>query len=82
MTQESDNQKDTSAEEESSFVRRSFRWLGYGIELVGVMALFTYAGWWLDNQWDTAPWMMLTLMLASFIGMMYLLFKDTAQWRR
>ncbi|MBN2211451.1 MAG: AtpZ/AtpI family protein [Sedimentisphaerales bacterium] len=82
MEPKASKQQDSSPKEEPSFGRESFRWIGYGFELIGVMVIFTYAGWRLDKRWDTAPWLTLALAAVAFIGMMYLLFKETAQWRK
>ena len=68
MEQKSDKQQDTSPAEEPSLGRENFRWFGYGLELAGVMAIFTYAGWRLDERWGTRPWLMVALMLVPMIG--------------
>ncbi len=82
MAKDSGQKQDAFPAKEPSFGRESFRWLGYGIELIGVMAIFAYGGWRLDKHCGTRPWLMVALMLVAFVGMMYLLYKDTAQWRK
>lgn len=72
----------SSEEEEQRNYRQSMRWAGFGIELIGVMGLFTYAGYLADERWHTRPWLMLGGMLLAFTGMMYLLWKETGVWRK
>jgi len=62
--------------------RSSLRWLGLGIEFIGVMGIFSYFGYVADEKFLTDPWLMLTGMIIGFVGMMYLLIKETSQWRR
>lgn len=59
------------------------RWIGFGIELVGVMGLFGYGGYRADQKLEhKVPWLMLVGMLIAFVGMMVQLFKETAKWRK
>ena len=62
--------------------RESLRWLGYGVELAGVIGIFTYAGFWADEKFHTRPWLMISGMLLAMIGMFYLLLKETTNWRK
>ena len=62
--------------------RRTLRWLGLGMEFIGVMGIFTYFGSVADKKFQTDPWLMITGLITGFIGMMYLLIKETSQWRR
>ena len=63
--------------------RKALRWMGFGIEFVGVLAIFSYGGWWADrklgHQW---PWLMVVGFGVAFIGMMYLLYKETSDLRK
>ena len=62
--------------------RNSMRWMGFGIEFIGVLGIFAYGGYWGDKKYDTAPWLMVLGIVVGFVGMMYLLYKETAQWRK
>ena len=62
--------------------RNSMRWMGFGIEFIGVLGIFAYGGYWADKKYDTSPWLMISAIAVSFVGMMYLLYKETAQWRK
>ena len=73
-----DRAKDGKAGED----RSSLRWMGFGVEFVGVMGLFTYAGYWADGKFGTRPWLMIVGLAVAFVGMMYLMIKETAGWRR
>jgi F0F1-type ATP synthase assembly protein I len=58
------------------------RWSGLGIEFAGVVALFCYFGYKLDEKFHTSPWLLLAGFFVAFVGMMYLIFKDTRKlWR-
>ncbi len=58
------------------------RWVGFGVEFIGVLGVFTYAGYRADRTLQTGPWLMITGMSIAFVGMIYLLFKETAHWRK
>jgi len=61
----------------------SLRGLNLGLEFAGVVGIFAYAGWYLDQQLGhEEPWMMLTGAVVAFVGMTYLLFRETASWRK
>ncbi|MCK4627996.1 MAG: AtpZ/AtpI family protein [Sedimentisphaerales bacterium] len=60
----------------------SMRWVGFGVEFIGVLGVFTYAGYWADRTLQTSPWLMIIGMSIAFVGMIYLLFKETAHWRK
>ena len=68
--------------EEADKDRKALRWMGFGIEFIGVMAIFSYAGWWADQKLDTGPWLMLIGFAVAFTGMIYLLYKETANLRK
>jgi len=63
--------------------RQTSKWLGYGIELAGVLFIFSYAGYWADqkqgHQW---PWLMVIGFAIGFTGMLYLLIKETRNLRK
>jgi len=52
------------------------RWSGFGLEFGGVIALFCYAGYQLDERFSSSPWFLLSGFFLGFIGMMYLLYKE------
>jgi F0F1-type ATP synthase assembly protein I len=59
-----------------------WKWSGLGIELCGVVALFTFFGYKLDEKFQTSPWLLLAGFFVGLIGMMYLIFKDILKlWR-
>jgi len=63
--------------------RKSLRWMGFGLEFIGVLAIFSYAGWWLDQKMaHNFPWLMMLGFGVGFIGMMYLLYKETVNLRK
>ena len=58
------------------------KWSGLGIEFVGVIVLFCYFGYKLDEKLQTSPWFLLAGFFVGFIGMLYLIIKDTRNlWR-
>lgn len=58
------------------------RWLGLGIEFVGVLSIFCYIGYKLDESFNSGPWLMLTGFFVGFAGMLYLILKETGIVRR
>ena len=57
--------------------------MGFGIEFVGVLAIFAYAGWWADEKLNHDwPWLMLIGFGIGFTGMIYLLYKETSGLRK
>ena len=69
----------TSGEpQNSSSSRQHYRWLGYGVEFMGVLALFMWLGHLLDKKLQTTgPWWLLAGFFFAFVGMIYLLIKET-----
>lgn len=62
----------------SSSIRQHYRWLGFGIELVGVTCFFMWLGYLADKKFQTSgPWWLLTGFVVAFVGMIYLLIKET-----
>ncbi len=57
----------------------SGRWLGYGVELAGVIGFFAYIGYLADQKFETKPWLTVTGILIAMVGMFYLLFKELIQ---
>ncbi len=49
--------------------------MGAGLELGGVVALMALMGWWLDNKFETTPWLMLGGALIGIVGGIYNLWK-------
>jgi F0F1-type ATP synthase assembly protein I len=68
MEQTNDDKKDDG---KGSYVQ----WTGIGIEFCGVIAVFCYMGYRLDEAWHTGPWLLITGFFVGFIGMLYLIIK-------
>ena len=74
---------DDKQRQDSDRDRKSLRWMGFGLEFVGVLAIFSYGGWWLDQKMDHEfPWLMMIGFGIGFTGMMYLLYKETTNLRK
>lgn len=59
------------------------RWLSLGVEFGGVIAIFCYMGYKIDAAFNTSPWFLLGGFVFSFIGMLYLIFKQVKDiWRK
>ncbi len=58
------------------------KWLGFGIEFGGVIAVFCYIGYRIDAAYDTSPYFLLGGFFFSFTGMLYLVIKQTFDSRR
>jgi F0F1-type ATP synthase assembly protein I len=59
------------------------KWFGFGIEFGGVIAVFCYIGYRLDQSWNTKPWLMLAGFFVGFTGMLYLVLKEVWNiWRK
>jgi len=52
------------------------RWVSFGIEFCGVMGLFCYAGYKLDERLSTSPWLLLAGFFLGFTGMFYTILKE------
>ena len=46
--------------------------LQLGLSIVGVTAMFGGAGWWLDNQFGTFPFLMVFGAVAGMFGILYI----------
>ncbi|HIJ66962.1 MAG TPA: AtpZ/AtpI family protein [Planctomycetes bacterium] len=58
--------------------RSGLEWMGAGIEFCGVIAIFCYIGHRLDGFFNTGgPFLLVTGFFISFIGMMYLFYKES-----
>ena len=57
--------------------KHGYRWIGAGIEFCGVIGLFSYMGYRLDGFLDSSPFLLITGFLISFIGMVYIFYKDS-----
>ena len=61
-----------------SSTRQHYRWMGYSVEFIGVIGLFTWLGYLADQKFQTSgPWWLLTGFFVAFVGMIYLLLKET-----
>jgi len=59
------------------------KWLGLGIEFCGVIGIFCYIGYKLDESLDTRPWLLLTGFFVGFTGMLYSILKQVWNiWRK
>ena len=60
----------------------SMRWMGLGLEIAGLVVLFSYLGWRLDEKLEHHfPVLMISGFVIAFVGRIYLLFKETKQQR-
>ena len=75
------NQKPEQSEElggeEPGLLPVAGRWLGLGVEFGGVIGIFTWAGYWADRKLGSSPWLMVAGLMVGFVGMTYLLYKET-----
>lgn len=78
LTKKTDeNSSGESGKKSSSSNRQHYRWMGFGIELGGVIGFFMWLGHLADEKFQTQrPWWMLTGFALAFLGMMYPLVKD------
>jgi F0F1-type ATP synthase assembly protein I len=58
------------------------RWLGFGIEFCGVIGVFCYMGYKLDEFLHTSPWLLLAGFFVGFAGMLYTIVKQTWNIRK
>ena len=76
MQQQSDAKKNDDS-------RAYARWAGLGFEFVGVLAVFCYMGYKLDEMLNTSPWFLLVFFAVGFIGMFYIILKQSwNMWRK
>ena len=63
--------------------QRAYRWMGFGVEFIGVIGFFMWLGYLADKKFQTSgPWWLLTGFAVSFVGMIYLLIKETFELKR
>ena len=58
------------------------RWLGFGVEFCGVLAVCSYLGYKLDEWLKTSPWFLLAGFFIGFAGMIYLVIKEASNLGR
>lgn len=60
------------------------KWLGFGIEFCGVIAIFCYFGYKLDQYFKTTgPWFLIAGFFVGFLGMFYTLIKEARKlWKK
>ena len=58
------------------------KWFGFGIEFCGVLGVFCYIGYKLDQYLNSSPWFLLAGFFVGFAGMMYMVLKETTNLRR
>jgi F0F1-type ATP synthase assembly protein I len=67
---------------ESKKWKTLMKWSGLGVEFAGVIIMFCYFGYKLDEKLQTSPWFLLAGFFLGFIGMLYIIIKDTRNlWR-
>lgn len=64
------NSKTTSKKKPSPYI-----FMGAGIEFTAVTGAFAAFGWWLDGQWGTGPWLMITGLAMGLVGGTYKLWR-------
>jgi F0F1-type ATP synthase assembly protein I len=59
------------------------RWLGIGVEFCGVIGVFCYIGFKIDESLSTSPWFLIISFFFAFTGMLYIILKETRNiWRK
>ena len=53
------------------------RWVGFGMEFCGTLAVCCFLGYKLDQWLNSSPWFLLAGFFVGFAGMMYLVIKET-----
>jgi F0F1-type ATP synthase assembly protein I len=67
---------------ESKKWKTIMKWSGLGFEFAGVIVLFCFFGYKIDEKFQTSPWFLLAGFFIAFVGMMYIIIKDTRNlWR-
>jgi len=51
-----------------------------GVELGLTVAVLTLLGWWLDKQWNTSPWLLLTGAFIGATGSIYKMYLTNKRW--
>jgi F0F1-type ATP synthase assembly protein I len=69
------------ASDNKKFNTSPMKWLSFGVEFGAVAAIFSYIGYKLDAAFDMSPFFLLAGFFVSFIGMMYLAFKQVKNMR-
>ena len=74
--------KKTTGEPVKDSSPQPYRWMSFGIELAGVVGLFMWLGHLADQKLQTSgPWWLLTGFFVAFVGMIYLLLKETGSFK-
>jgi F0F1-type ATP synthase assembly protein I len=58
------------------------RYSGIGLELAGVVAVFTFIGYWIDGRYGSQPWGMIGGLILGFTGGLYNLVKAALRAER
>ena len=72
----------TNSSQENDGKSNYFRWAGIGIEFCGVLAVFCYMGYKLDEALGTGPWLLVTGFFVGFVGMLYIIIKQAWNMQR
>lgn len=70
--------KPTNKNDSSNYTK----WIGFGIEFCGVLGVFCFIGYKLDQWLNSSPWLLLTGFFLGFTGMLYMVLKETLNIRR
>jgi F0F1-type ATP synthase assembly protein I len=73
---EEDN-KEKKIVEKHDVDHSGLRWMSAGIEFCGVILVFCYFGHLLDENQQSSPLYLVTGFFISFIGMVYLFYKES-----
>ena len=56
-----------------------YRFIHLGLEFSFTIGLCLVAGYWLDNRWNTSPWLLLTGLCSGFAAALYRLIKASEE---
>jgi F0F1-type ATP synthase assembly protein I len=67
--------------DEDSRKAEYFQWIGLGTEFCGVLGVFCYGGYKLDEALHTSPWFLIGGFFVGFAGMMVLIIRQVRRMR-
>ncbi len=71
-------QKDQQNRQNDDSTRSGLQWMAAGVEFCGVIAIFCFGGYKLDQFFGfRIPFLLLTGFFIGFIGMLYLFYKES-----
>jgi F0F1-type ATP synthase assembly protein I len=84
MTVKRPPESDSSPQRGKKFAATNWLNLGQmattGTELGLTVAVLTLIGWWLDSQWNSSPWMLITGAFIGATGSMYKMWRLNKRW--